>query len=214
MTLAELSFAKTVAAAALNALFTAVLVGIAATVVVKYYENRSAENRQAAEARHKELLQEQQHDYQTQAQQQQLEYQTRAQEQQLEYQTRAALRETYAQFLVAQRRAREASRRLAKAKVSGGSAREDLQADAVSSHDGFIDLCHRLNLDASRGMWKDARGLRAVLDKMLEKAKCGNTEECEELAKIARTARQNLEGSVRLPRGAGGRRSSTTCTSA
>jgi hypothetical protein len=72
-----------------------------------------------------------------------------------------------------------------------------LLASAVQAHDSFIELYHRLNLDASRTMWKDARSLRKVLDKMLEEGRAGNPEECERLQEIARHARQNLEGSFR-----------------
>ena len=69
--LAELDFGHTVAADALSALFTAVLVGLAAGLVVSWFG-----------ARHDE----------------------RQQDRSLEHQTRAALRETYAQLLVSQRR--------------------------------------------------------------------------------------------------------------
>src|SRR5439155_1212688 len=115
---------------------------------------------------------------------------------QLEYQTRAALRETYAELLVAQRRSREASLRLAN--EPGPAPSGDLEVQAVSAHGHFIDLYHRLNLDASREMWEDARVLRNVLDHMLKEAKRGNAGECETLAKTARSARQNLERSFRI----------------
>ena len=113
----------------------------------------------------------------------------------LEHQTRAALRETYAQFLVAQRRSRESS--VALARAGGASEDHGLDLNAVLAHDQFVDLYHRLNLDASRTMWKDARGLRAVLDDMLSAARAGDAARCEELVEVARAARQNLEGSFR-----------------
>ena len=76
--LAELSFWQTVAAGALQVIFTALLVAGIAAFVVKRYE--------------------------------------------LEHQTRAALRETYADLLVAQRRSREASLALADAGGRGNSS--------------------------------------------------------------------------------------------
>jgi hypothetical protein len=119
----------------------------------------------------------------------------RLQQDNLEYQTRAFLRDTYALLLGAQRRSRQASLALAR---GGGESRDTvLFASAVQAHDSFIELYHRLNLDASRTMWNDARSLRRVLDKMLEEGQAGNPEECERLQEIARHARQNLEGSFR-----------------
>jgi hypothetical protein len=50
--LAQLDFGKTVAAEALNALFTAVLVGLVAGLLVSRYEHRAAERRRQAEGRH------------------------------------------------------------------------------------------------------------------------------------------------------------------
>jgi hypothetical protein len=120
----------------------------------------------------------------------------RRQKLQLEHQTRAALRETYAQLLVAQRRSRQASVQLAKA--GGASASEDLDRKAVLAHDEFIDAYHRLNLDVNKEMWEDARGLRLVLDRMLDRGRLGRVQECEALVPTARDARQNLERSFRL----------------
>jgi hypothetical protein len=172
--LAELDFGHTVAADALSALFTAVLVGLAAGLVVSWFG-----------ARHDELQQ----------------------GRSLEHQTRAALRETYAQLLVAQRRSRQASLELAR---SGGSLgrrhrRSGRTSDelhigelAESAHSEFIDFYHRLNLDASEEMWRDARALRHVLDDMLDSGREGNAEKCERLMKLARSARQNLERSFRI----------------
>jgi hypothetical protein len=114
----------------------------------------------------------------------------------LEHQTRGALRETYAQLLVAQRRLREACLDLAREGGAEGSA--DLQQKATSTLAEFIDAYHRLNLDASRDMWKDARGLRHVLEDMLKHAEKGDLERCEDLKREARHARQNLERSFRI----------------
>jgi hypothetical protein len=133
------------------------------------------DRRQVAEARHEEQLQ----------------------NHQLEYQSRAALRETYAHLLVAQRRSREASVELARAGTSS-SDRQRLEREATAAHSDFIDQYHQLSLDASRDMWKDARGLRAVLDDMLKEARRGNRAACESLIKVARSARQNLERSFRI----------------
>jgi hypothetical protein len=46
-------------------------------------------------------------------------------------------------------------------------------------------------------MWEEGRGLRDVLDAMLETAKQGDTTRCKQLAQTARHARQNLEGTFR-----------------
>lgn len=46
-------------------------------------------------------------------------------------------------------------------------------------------------------MWEEVRGLRDVLDHMLVSAQEGNKGECEDLAELARDARQNLERSFR-----------------
>jgi hypothetical protein len=113
----------------------------------------------------------------------------------LEHQTREALRRTYAELLVAQRRSREASLRLAEA--GGAAAAEPLAAEAVAAHAEFIDRYHQLNLDSSREMWLEARGLRDVLGRMLELGRAGRTAECKRVAKVARDARQNLERSFR-----------------
>jgi hypothetical protein len=47
-------------------------------------------------------------------------------------------------------------------------------------------------------MWRDLRGLRSVLDDMLEYAQAGAGEECDALVRTAKWARQNLERSFRL----------------
>jgi hypothetical protein len=111
----------------------------------------------------------------------------------------AARRETVGRLLIAQRRSREASHELARA---GGASRDQrLKEEATSAYDEFIDLYHLLNLDASRDMWKEARGLRRVLGAMLQEAQLGNAEKCEALAKVAQKARQNLERSFRMELG-------------
>jgi hypothetical protein len=108
--------------------------------------------------------------------------QERLQTEQLEYQTRTALRESYAQLLTAQRRSREASISLAKA---GGTARDEKFANAaVIAHTEFIDAYHMINLDASADMWREARGLRNVVDKMLEHGKDGNAAACEAFSRL------------------------------
>ena len=172
--LAELDFEQTVAADALSALFTAVLVGLAAGLIVRWFGAR--------------------HDL-------------RQQGRSLENQTRAALREIYAQLLVAQRRSRQASLKLARSSGSPGRiykrfhrSSEDLRIGelAESAHSEFIDLYHRLNLDASEQMWRDARALRHVLDDMLDSGRKGNIKECKDLMELARSARQNLECSFRI----------------
>ena len=113
----------------------------------------------------------------------------------LEHQTRDTLRRTYADVLVTQRRSREASLRLARA--GGAAGNEGLAEAAIAAHDEFIDHYHLLNLDSSREMWLEARGLRHVLDEMLKLAQAGSARECETAADFARAARQNLEGGFR-----------------
>src|SRR5438874_11268879 len=89
----------------------------------------------------------------------------------LEHQTLETLRRTYGQLLIAQRRSRELSVRLAEA---GGTPSEaNLAAAATAAHSEFIDFYHQLNLDSSRDMWFEVRGLRHVLDKMLDEARAG-----------------------------------------
>jgi len=113
----------------------------------------------------------------------------------LEYQTRSALRETYGALLVKQRKSREASLRLA---LDGGSTHSQaFDREAVAAHDEFTDVYHQLNLDSSRSMWLEARGLRAALDDMLRLAQVGDAKGCEDAADLARDARQNLERSFR-----------------
>jgi hypothetical protein len=182
--LAELSFGQTVAADALDALFTAVLVGFAATLVVGIFQGRSEKRRQDAEKREDDRRRkaERLHDEQLQFRE-------------FEHQTRAALRETYAQFLIAQRRSREASLTLAKS--CSAPEKEYVVKQALEAYDEFIDFYHRLNLDATREMWIDARRLRKILEDMLKCAQQGEAQECERLKVLARRARQNLENTFR-----------------
>jgi hypothetical protein len=174
MPLAQLDFGNTVATEALNALFTAVLVGLVAGLLVRVYERHAADRRRQADELHDDRLQ----------------------DRDLEYQTRAALRETYAQLLVAQRRSRQASAEFAKSGGESGSQEPGKLAE--TAHAEFIDLYHRLNLDATQEMWLDARGLRHVLDDMLRFGREGNSQKCDELMQLARSARQNLERSFRI----------------
>jgi len=215
--LAELSFGQTVAADALDALFTAVLVAGAATLVVGKFERKSEGRRREAEKREDQLQKEaeqredqlrreaeqREEDRRREAEQREEDrrreadklHDERLQFREFEHQTRAALRETYAQFLIAQRRSREASLTLAKSSSAPGN--EDLEKQALKAYDEFVDLYHRLNLDASREMWIDARRLEAILKDMLGCAQQGNAQKCEELKEVARHARQNLENSFR-----------------
>ena len=195
MVLAELSFGQTVAADFFDALFTAVLVGFAATLVVGIFDRKAENRRREAEKCEAERLREaEKREAERQWEAAKL-HDERLQFREFEHQTRAALRETYAQFLIAQRRSREASLTLAKSGSAPGN--EYLDEQALKAYDEFIDLYHRLNLDATREMWIDARRLRKILEDMLECAQQGNAQECEQLKKLARHARQNLENTFR-----------------
>jgi hypothetical protein len=111
--------------------------------------------------------------------------------QELEHQTREVLRRAYADLLVAQRRSRESSLGLA---VAGGTAADQtLVETAISAHAEFLDRYHQLNLDSSREMWLEARGLRNALDDMLKLGQEGDAPACSAAAELARDARQNLE---------------------
>jgi hypothetical protein len=86
-------------------------------------------------------------------------------------------------------RCREACLRLAEA---GGAERSpDLAPEATAAHDAFLDAYHVLNLDSTKEMWEEVRGLRDVLDHMLDEAKAGR--DVDKLGDLARDARQNLE---------------------
>jgi hypothetical protein len=172
--LKELSLGQTIAAGAFNAAFSALFIGLVAALLVKRYEIRAAERRRAADMAHEEQLQ----------------------HRGLEHQTRAALRDTYAGILVAQRVSRQASLELAYS-CAGGTPGEAPAKAAELAHATFIDHYHRLNLDATPEMWRDARALRNVLDDMLAAGREGDIELCQALLKTARSARQNLEGSFR-----------------
>lgn len=204
--LAELSFGQTVAADFFDALFTAVLVAGAATLVVGIFERRSEGRRQEAAKREDQLRQEAEkredqlrRDAEKREEDRRQEaarlHDERLQFREFEHQTRAALRETYAQFLVAQRRSREASLALARSGSAPGN--ENMAEQALQAYNEFIDCYHRLNLDATREMWIDARRLRKILEDMLECAQQGNAKECERLIEFARHARQNLENTFR-----------------
>ena len=193
--LAELSFGQTVAADALDALFTAVLVGFVATLVVGKFERSSENRRREAERREDQLRREAEKREEERQREAERLHNERLQLREFEHQTRAALRETYSQFLIAQRRSREASLTLVKSGTAPGN--EYMNEQALKAYDEFIDLYHRLNLDATREMWIDARRLRKILEDMLEYAQQGNAQECERLKKVARHARQNLENTFR-----------------
>jgi hypothetical protein len=111
----------------------------------------------------------------------------------LEYQTRDTLRQSYRELLESQRRCRQACQRLAS--VGGADRDADLAAEAAAAHDKFIDAYHALNLDSTDDMWKEVRGLRHVLDHMLEYATAGSN--VNNLGELARDARQNLERTFR-----------------
>jgi hypothetical protein len=198
--LADLSFAETLIAGVLSAASTALFVVIAAGFVVKRYEVRAAGRQLVADQLHEDRLQARQLEYEARTADRLREAAARHEEQlqnrQLEHQARATLRETYAQLLVAQRRSREASVKLARA--GGASGDPELETQTVGFHDEFIGFYHQLNLDASKPMWDDARDLRRVLDELLAQARHGNTEGCEALRDDARSARQNLERSFRM----------------
>jgi gas vesicle protein len=107
----------------------------------------------------------------------------------LEHQTREALREGYTLVLVTQRRCREACLQLAE--DGGAKCSPELAAEAKAAHDEFLDAYHMLNLDSTKQMWEEVRGLRHVLDDMLDYAEKGR--DVKELGELARDARQNLE---------------------
>lgn len=193
--LAELSLGQTVIAGFFDALFTAVLVGFAATFVVRIFERRAERRRREAESQEEKRRQEAEDREENRRQEAARLHNERLQSREFEYQTRAALRETYAQFLIAQRRSREASLTLAKS--GGAPGNESMEEQAGKAYDEFIDLYHRLNLDVTREMWLDARKLRKILEDMLKYARQGNAQECEQLKDVARHARQNLENTFR-----------------
>ena len=197
--LAELSFGQTVAADALSALFTAVLVGFAATLVVGIFQRRSENRRRDAEKREgRREAEKREEDGRREAEKREEDgrreaerlHDERLQFREFEHQTRAALRETYAQFLIVQRRSREASLELAKY----GSAPENeyMGKQALEAYDEFIDIYHRLNLDVTREMWIDARRLRKILEDMLKCAQQGNAQECERLKEFGTACASKL----------------------
>jgi hypothetical protein len=122
------------------------------------------------------------------------EHDRRQQDHEHEFQTRRALRESYSQLLVMQRRSRQLSIAL---NLAEGNARVDAESKAVSAHRDFIDEYHRLALDADKDMWVQLRKLRKALDAMLLWAQEGDRGRCEQLYESARAARQNLEREFR-----------------
>jgi transcriptional regulator GlxA family with amidase domain len=58
-----------------------------------------------------------------------------------------------------------------------------------------MDAYHALNLDSTENMWKEARGVRDVLDHMLEYATADRS--VDKLGELARDTRQNLERTFR-----------------
>jgi hypothetical protein len=115
-------------------------------------------------------------------------------EQEHEFQSRQALRESYARLLVVQRRSRQSSLGLARAR---NDQRERALIQAIQAHDEFIDEYHRLALDSNQTMWRELRRLRKVLDAMCQYAKEGDDAKCQSLSDAARHTRQNLERSFR-----------------
>jgi hypothetical protein len=114
--IAELTLSETLLVGVVNVALTALLVGGLATLLVKNYEARAADQRRRADQEHEAGLQ----------------------ARQLEHQTREALRETYKQLLVAQRRSREASLDLA---LAGGITKNAVLAkEANAARSEFIDL--------------------------------------------------------------------------
>jgi hypothetical protein len=179
----ELTFGQTIWTSVIGALatavFTAALVTIGARWVVMSAENKRADDLLEAERKRADLDRElsEEHDQRQRAHEH-------------EFQSRQALRESYARLLVVQRRSRQASLALSRAQ---GEPRVEAAARAEVAHDEFIDEYHRLALDADRNMWRQLRQLRKALDAMLLWAREGDRERCEQLAKSARSARQNLE---------------------
>lgn len=168
MILAELGFAQTLTASALSAVFTALAVTVGAGLIVKYYGGKTASRRQASDAQYAEQRRKADEIFAERMGVQDFEHQERQREadelfsertrsRDLEYQTRATLRETYAHLLVAQRHSRQASVRLAEA--GGAKADEALKNETTAAHDEFTSLYHRLSLDSSPEMWRDARAL-------------------------------------------------------
>ncbi|MDR6862679.1 hypothetical protein [Phycicoccus sp. 3266] len=224
---ADLTFSQTLWSNALGALFTALFVTLGAGVLVRTVEDRQARSRLDAENSRQEsmrkadearadalakadqeraaallLADQQRADALTKAETERAdlrrqldkEHDERQQARDHEFQSRAALRESYTELLVAQRRSREASKALAE---SGDISRIEAGAAASKAHDEFIDVYHRLALDADRPMWLELRSLRAVLDDMVQAAASGDLDQCTQLAGVARDARQNLERSFR-----------------
>ncbi|MEO6700978.1 MAG: hypothetical protein ABI140_05185 [Jatrophihabitantaceae bacterium] len=169
MLVAELSFVQTIGAGVISAVASALFTAGFVGIVAARFIHR-IETRDA-DRRHREGL---------------------------SHQTRAVLRDAYAQLLVAQRRTREASLRLARAQ---GAARVEADLEVVNAYAQFIDQYHRVSLDASKELWRDLRKLRRVLGAMKRAARRADVERCDELFELARDARQNLEDTFRIELG-------------
>lgn len=194
----ELNFVETVGAGTINAisaaLFTAVFVAWAATLLVNRVERRDKDRREREAAERSKALLQESH---ARAAEQQLfdqQHDERQQKSEHEFQTRKALRETYARLLIAQRQSRQASIALSTTK---DQERDKALIAARRSHDRFIDEYHNLALDADRPVWLELRALRHVLDDMLKDAEAGDSNGCGSRVKMARAARQNLERTLR-----------------
>jgi hypothetical protein len=179
----------------LSGLAAAVLAGLV-TVFLQFRDWKKREAQSQADLKQQlDALAEQQKQFQLTFEQRDRELRQREVllQRELEYQTRETLRQCYRQLLESQRRCRQASVRLAK--VGGADHGAELAAEATAAHDEFLDAYHALNLDSTEDMWKEVRGLRHVLDHMLEFAMTGHN--VDGLAELARDARQNLERTFR-----------------
>jgi hypothetical protein len=178
----------------LSGLAAAVLAGLV-TVFVQFRDWKKREAASQADLKQQlAQLAEQQKQFQLTFDQRDRELQQRESllQRELEYQTRETLRQCYRQLLESQRRCRQACLLLSKARRT---ERANLVAEATAAHDKFMDVYHALNLDSTDDMWKEARGLRDVLDHMLEYARAGRN--VDQLGELARDARQNLERTFR-----------------
>lgn len=213
----ELTFSETLWSNVFGALFTALFVTFGAGVLVKMVEARETQRRLVAETQRADAMKradehradallnadQQRADTLLQAERLRADLQAlldkkhdeRQQRREHEFQSRSALRESYTRLLIAQRRSRQAS--IALASMEGDPPDAD-QRPAAEAHDDFIDEYHRLALDADRPMWNELRGLREVLDDMLQHAQAGEVQACLALTETARKARQNLERSFRV----------------
>lgn len=213
----ELSFGQTVWSDRWEALFTAAFVTVGGGLIVTLFQSREAAPRTKEELARADAIRRVDEERATalleadrlradalltsevrraDAQRQLAEEHDRRQQHAAhEFQERAALRDAYAQLLVAQRRSRQTSLALA---AASDETRATLRQAAREAHDQFIDEYHRLALDADRSMWLDLRELRKALDDMLTTAEEGDLQACTRLVGTARARRQNLERSFRV----------------